>query len=290
MNKKIRLLYLSTMFLALSVYSMADTFDSAVTIEPSYFGPKLILNDSNTSNKVSIEIRSNNVTKWEIGQSPSGEGNDLVFWRHNESPSRVLTLDHSTGFVGVGEASPTSRFHVYNGNIGITRNDGNPSFILDGGQGDIQFKEQGVLSGLLRFDSDEEGGTFQIQDRVNNAKVRLHVAGSGNIGIGTITPSHKLAVSGTIRAKEVILDTDWSDIVFQSGYELRTLDAVESHIEKHRRLPDVPSAAAVKSNGLSVGEAQKIMMQKIEELTLYVIELKKENEVQQREIEKLKTN
>lgn len=108
------------------------------------------------------------------------------------------------------------------------------------------------------------------------AHERMRITPTGDVGIGTATPAHKLAVNGTIRAKEVIVDTGWSDFVFEDSYQLRSLDEVESHIETHGHLPDVPSAATVEAEGLSVGEAQKIMMQKIEELTLYMIEKDKQ--------------
>ncbi len=118
-----------------------------------------------------------------------------------------------------------------------------------------------------------------------------HYVANGNVGIGTIDPgTHKLAVNGTVRAKEVIVETGWSDFVFEDSYRLRTLTEVESHIEEHGHLPDVPSAAVVESEGLSVGEAQKIMMQKIEELTLYMIDLKKENEELKTRVAELESN
>ncbi len=110
---------------------------------------------------------------------------------------------------------------------------------------------------------------------------------NGNVGIGTLTPDHKLEVNGTIRAKEVVAETNWSDFVFEDGYELRPLAEVENHIAEHGHLPDVPSAAEVQEKGLEMAKAQTLMMQKIEELTLYVIDLKKENAEQQALIEEL---
>jgi len=101
---------------------------------------------------------------------------------------------------------------------------------------------------------------------------------NGNIGIGTNHPNgYKLAVNGTIRAKGVIVDTGWADFVFADDYKLRSLDEVESHIKKFKHLPDVPSEKEVKENGVEIGEMNKILLQKVEELTLYMIEMKKEN-------------
>lgn len=126
------------------------------------------------------------------------------------------------------------------------------------------------------------GEVFKADDG-SNAIIRAKHDGTvtfekGVVGIGTASPdlAYKLSVNGTIRAKEVIVDTGWSDFVFEDTYRLRSLEEVRSHIEEHGHLPDVPSAATVEAEGLSVGEAQKIMMQKIEELTLYMIEKDKQ--------------
>lgn len=208
MNTKIKLGY-SLIFIISVLQSNAETFTSTVRIEPSVYGPKLILNDSNINHKVPLEFRANNIIKWELGQRPSGQNHDMVLWRFN--------------------------------------------------------------------------GTSYIR-----SMTWLHQ--NGNVGIGTDNPAYKLAVNGTIRTKEIIVDTGWSDFVFEDGYELRSLEDVQSHIEKHGHLPDVPSAATVESEGLSVGEAQKIMMQKIEELTLYMIEKDKQIEVLQQRIAELETN
>lgn len=98
-----------------------------------------------------------------------------------------------------------------------------------------------------------------------------------------------LDVTGAIRAEEVKIEkvSNWSDFVFNKDYKLPTLKEVESHIAEKGTLPDIPSEQEVKENGIDVGEMQAKLLQKIEELTLYVIELKKENEAQDVLIKKL---
>jgi len=99
---------------------------------------------------------------------------------------------------------------------------------------------------------------------------------TGNVGIGTLNPTSKLSVNGDIRTKEVVVETGWADYVFDKKYKLIPLSDVEKFIQQNRHLPGIPSAGEIQKNGLSVGEMQTKMMQKIEELTLYIIELEKQ--------------
>ncbi|MBN9300142.1 MAG: hypothetical protein J0I41_24300 [Filimonas sp.] len=103
---------------------------------------------------------------------------------------------------------------------------------------------------------------------------------NGNVGIGTVNPTQKLAVNGTVLAKKVKVSqaaSDWPDYVFDSSYQLPALDSVSSFIQVNKHLPDMPSAAAVEKDGHDVGEVQKQLLKKVEELTLYVIAMNKEN-------------
>lgn len=100
---------------------------------------------------------------------------------------------------------------------------------------------------------------------------------SGNAGIGTNpSESFRLSVNGKIRAKEVIVESDWSDFVFEPGYFLPTLVEVEKYIHDFGHLKDIPSAKEVHENGVEVGEINKRLLQKIEELTLYMIKADKQ--------------
>jgi hypothetical protein len=99
---------------------------------------------------------------------------------------------------------------------------------------------------------------------------------NGNVGIGTLNPTYPLSVNGTIQAKEVRVETGWSDFVFAKNYKLPSLNDVEKYIDKNKHLEGIPSADDIQKNGLAVADVQTKMMQKIEELTLYVIELQKE--------------
>ncbi|GMN06256.1 hypothetical protein MTsPCn5_16450 [Croceitalea sp. MTPC5] len=99
----------------------------------------------------------------------------------------------------------------------------------------------------------------------------------GNLGIGTTNPgSYKLAVNGNIRAKEVKVETGWADYVFKEDYPLPSLKEVEKHIKEKGHLINIPSAKEVQENGIHLGEMNKLLLEKIEELTLYTIQQQKE--------------
>ena len=108
------------------------------------------------------------------------------------------------------------------------------------------------------------------------------------VGIGTTnltaTSGYKLAVDGGILCEEVkvISNVPSADYVFENGYNLRSLNEVEAFVNENKHLPDVPSAKEFKENGYKVGEMDNLLLQKIEELTLYIIE-------QQKQIDELKS-
>ncbi|MEO6403955.1 MAG: hypothetical protein ABIY51_10645 [Ferruginibacter sp.] len=112
----------------------------------------------------------------------------------------------------------------------------------------------------------------------NSASAMLIAAATGNVGIGTDNPTYKLSVNGNIRSKEVVVETGWADYVFDDKYTLTPLNEVEQFILKNKHLSNIPSANEIEANGLHLGDTQKKMMEKIEELTLYIIELNKKIE------------
>jgi len=102
------------------------------------------------------------------------------------------------------------------------------------------------------------------------------VTNQGKVGIaGVSNPQYQLEVNGTIRAKEILVESGWADFVFAPGYELPSLYEVEAHINEYRHLPEIPSEAEVLENGVNLGDINVKLLQKIEELTLYTIQQQK---------------
>ncbi|SMD08352.1 hypothetical protein [Pedobacter africanus] len=112
---------------------------------------------------------------------------------------------------------------------------------------------------------------------------------TGDIGIGTTdTKGYKLAVNGKVRAHEIKVETaNWPDYVFAKDYRLPTLQETEKHIKEKGHLQGIPSAEEAKTNGIDLGEMNAKLLQKIEELTLHLIEKDKEIVVERSRVDRL---
>jgi hypothetical protein len=203
-----------------------------------------------------------------------GRSNAINFRTHHYGVSAAtrMAIDKD-GNVGIGTVSPQRRLEVsgadWQTGIRITGTDSNRSWLL----------ATGVAAG---------DGKFALYDYVASAH-RLVVDTSGNVGIGTTNPTNKLEVNGTIRTKEVIVETTgWSDYVFAPDYRLAPLSEVEAHIAAKGTLPGIPSAAEVAEHGVSVGDMQAKLLAKMEEMTLHMIALSKKVEALEAENAALK--
>ena len=115
---------------------------------------------------------------------------------------------------------------------------------------------------------------------------------NSSVGIGTdanhpIDTTFKLSVNGEVRAIAITVESDWADYVFDESYSLRPLEEVARFIGKNKHLPDMPSAQTIRDQGLDLGDMQTKMMAKIEELTLYLIEMERENDALKTKMEGL---
>jgi len=150
---------------------------------------------------------------------------------------------------------------------------------------DISFEFAGAGKAQIRsfrggfWDTNIQFLTSSYGNIGGEPSVRLHINGDGNIGIGTVSPVYKLDVCGTIRAKEVKVDLGAGcDFVFKSDYKLMDLKTLEQFVKTNQHLPEIAAEKEMVENGVNMKELQMKLLQKMEEMTLYVIELKKENE------------
>lgn len=142
------------------------------------------------------------------------------------------------------------------------------------------YANTGGLSQLYYYNKNQSHFYSLKEDGNSNVFLTLPFQNS-YLSIGTNSYSdngelYKLTVNGKVRANSVKVYTDWADFVFQDNYNLPSLIEVERFIKKNGHLKNIPSAEEVERNGIELGEMNKLLLQKIEELTLYTIELKKE--------------
>jgi len=222
--------------------------------------------------------------------------NNEILARNNGVVSTLfLARDGSKVQLGNGAEGTGTKLHITSGSdVGLPDNlsgylmmgsQAGVNMVLDNNE--LQVRNNGNATHLYLQNG---GGNVFIGDATNfNSAHRLGVDGNtvitGNLRVGTtVTPSgYKLAVDGKAICTELLvrLVPNWPDYVFNKTYKLPGLQEVENFINKHNHLPGIPSAKDIEATGLNIGEMQKLQMEKIEELTLYIIELKKE-------IEKLK--
>ncbi len=226
-------------------------------------------------NKGFLQLSGNNLR---LGTN-SGNSNGNFIIRMNNIEHFIID---STGKVGIGTNDLSAKLHVVGTNSNMLYLDGSdPQLtLLDGGVSRAFLNTTGydIKIGTV---SANNNGKFVIR---TNGFDRMFVDSAGNITMGTTyktAAGYRLSVNGKIMCEEVRvqLDADWPDYVFGSDYKLMPLADLQNFIIKNKHLPGILPAADVKANGLELGDTNKRMMEKIEELTLYILELKKEIEL-----------
>lgn len=195
-----------------------------------------------------------------------GAYSDNSFRINQAGVASRLVID-SMGNVGVGTANPQAKLTVCGAYSTFVEAGGANAITCYPGNG-----------GYNQLYSDYWSGTSALPLALGAypSTRALVLLGNGNVGVGTTSPTQKLSVNGTVRAKEVIVDTGWPDFVFDEDYKLKTLSETEAFVRTEKHLPGIPSATDVAENGISVGEMQAKLLAKIEELTLHQIEQEKE--------------
>lgn len=184
-----------------------------------------------------------------------------------------------TGNVGIGITDPTRPLTVINHSSG--END-NAITVSIKGEANIPKYGQLFITGdsdnnkriTLGFNTLGNYGFITSYNLVNGSiPLSLNPIG-GNVLIGKTTQantSYKLDVNGNIRANEVVVNTTGADFVFDSTYQLTSLDSLKSYIDRYHHLPGISSAAQMQKDGMDIGTFCTQLLKRNEELTLYLI-------------------
>jgi hypothetical protein len=221
-------------------------------------------------------------------------------------------LYYTGGKVGIGITVPAQPLHLYNATQSVLR--ASSSRATDGLTASLQLRND-VSTDMLNISLRRTSGVYEmIQSVYSSTKAgwleycylnvntgdyemksgirNVLYSNTGTFGIGTganaITNGSKLAVNGKITCTELVVSlTPWADYVFNDDYKLKPLSEVETYIKENKHLPDVPSTQDIQKTGINLGETDAMLLRKIEELTLYMIDLKKENDILKSMVEEL---
>ncbi|WP_422360790.1 hypothetical protein [Reichenbachiella sp.] len=269
-----------------------------------------------------LHLKRNNATiKLSSGQYHQSEGTVISRIKFNNHNTGNTSLDYSSEIRGLLTGSSAQlvgmqfltlgsvRMHIDDGgNVGIGTEEPVEKLQINGGA--LQFYNIGNNSNNVDIIKINEGssvadsneftmtGMFEGTSGNNAIKFRskwtnniLFLKADGNVGIGTSTPSAMLSVAGKMDAQEIKVEVDAGvvpDYVFASDYNLTTLEETANYIEENHHLPEIPSATEMEAYGMNVGEMNLLLLKKIEELTLHLINQNERLESQQKEIELLK--
>ena len=205
----------------------------------------------------------------------------------------ALKLESKTGYVTIG-ASGTANLAISTDRTRFFFNKPirNSSGIYDAStRANLQLQTNGNTRMTILYSNGNVGiGTTTPAYKLDvNGTMRANqFISTSNVGIGTTTPNYLLDVNGTIRAKEILVNSGSADFVFVEDYNLRSLKEVQQFIIENGHLPEIQSAEQMEKNGVSVNELQIKLLQKIEELTLYLILQEQTIQDLQQQVEQLK--
>ncbi len=186
-----------------------------------------------------------------------------------------------SGLLFLGYDLPTNVIVGYNGgNLGIGTQTPGAFLDVNSNNNISQALQDWSITGVHILSAGYTlGGANPVYLTTENPSRPLTLqSNGGNVGIGTNAPDAKLSVSGQVHAQEVkvSITVPSPDYVFDKDYKLLSLEDIKNYIDQNKHLPEVPSAKEMEKNGVQLGEMNMLLLKKIEELTLYVIELKKE--------------
>ena len=215
-----------------------------------------------------------------------------------------------SGNVGIGTNTPDAKLHIIGqtyieqgyinflttyvdggGNTGLkanpngwTRLDPNGSrFIMTVTNNDVTLKRN-----ILDIENTENSWRHLMEIRADGSGFFI-----GDIGIGTAYPDSKLTVKGKIHTQEVKVDLNGAiapDYVFKEDYKLKTLEETQKYIDENGHLPNIPSAKELEANGIELGVMNMKLLEKIEELTLYILQQEKQIQHHENELKRKEDN
>jgi hypothetical protein len=220
-----------------------------------------------------------------ISVKKTGEFSGDMYLQVRSHPGYYITpmLIRSNGNVGIGSQIPSEKLEVRGNMRVVGPTDGNThselQFYRGNGHKFATIGQADLNAANSPFDIHEFNGNDIRILGVASEFIRIK-ASSGNVGIGSTNPNEKLTVNGTIYGKEVKVDLNvpGPDYVFEKDYDLQPLSEVESFINQHKHLPEIPSADEMKANGIYLQEMNMLLLKKVEELTLHLIRQEKEIE------------
>ncbi len=202
----------------------------------------------------------------------------------NTDPNNIALDIFTAAGKGIKVSTPNSTLPVFSiANPNVLSGTSSPFTIF--GEGNVEMASNNPNKKML-----------VIQDpTINKEKVTIYADGRAYFGVQRILSSHPHAnavfqVSGKMACKELVVvdPSKWADFVFSKTYPLKSLKEVESFYLKHKHLPEVPSEEDVYKNGINTAEMDAVLLQKIEELFLYVVSQNKRMDVLEKENAELK--
>ncbi len=198
------------------------------------------------------------------------------------------------GNVGVGTTTPRGQFDVAGpGDVYLVNDPFNGTTQSGFLPGHIYFAPYaGTNWSYIQARRPDNSGSTNFRFRTYNSgslTEAMSILSNGYVGIGTSAPDAMLAVSGQVHAQEVKVSVTvpGPDYVFKKDYPLASLDSIKNYIDQNKHLPEVPTAKEMEKNGVQLGEMNLLLLKKIEELTLYVIEQDKKLNVQDQRLKNL---
>ena len=197
----------------------------------------------------------------------------------------------SDGNIGIGIGNPGRQLHLWSAD--------DPTILLQSNgnaepSGRVSMRQSDNTGFDVFFDGAADRLVFEGFSAGSSQGRHMEIEFStGNVAIGTsnLASGYKLSVDGKVAAEELLVDLSgsWPDYVFNDSYDLPTLSEVKSHIEKKGHLPGIPSAQEIEDNGFEVGEMNRILVEKVEELTLYILDQQERLCEQQEQLDAHKT-